>query len=399
MRILILSTKLPYPPRDGGAIATLGLAVGLAESGIDVTMLTFNTCKHYFPPEKIPDNPGRMIDFHCLKKDTSIRPFKALVNLLFSRQPYIAERFISKRFISKLKELLETGDYSIIQLEGPYLSYCIPVIRKHSNAKISFRAHNVEHEIWYRKWKNENRIPLRLYFRNLAKRIKRLEKALVSQADLLVPISDRDATVLLAGNKKVKSITVPAGIDISAYPVNDPPADKSHICFIGALDWTPNQEGLLWFIREVLPHLFSKDPSIELHIAGRNAPESFTRKLAHPAIRFHGEVEDAGKFMKSFRVMAVPLLSGSGIRIKILEGMARGMCVVTTQIGAEGISATSGRDILIENNGKLFAESLLKACNDEAMSASISAAARKLVIEKFDTFAVAARLADFYKKK
>lgn len=397
MKLLILSTKLPYPPKDGGAIATLGLATGLAAAGIDVTMLTLNTRKHYFPPDQIPAKILKAVNFHTTETDTSVRPVRAAMNLLFSRRPYIAERFDNRQFTTRLKELLLQEEFDVVQLEGPYLDACLPVIRNHSRARISLRAHNVEHEIWERKWKNESRVFLRLYYRNLATRVLKLEKRLVNSIDLLVPISDRDGQSLLAFRKNLQSITIPAGIDLAGYPANS--VKSTHeICFIGALDWIPNQEGLLWFTREVLPHLQSSSPSVKIHIAGRNAPESFVKKLTHPAIHFHGEVEDAGTFLEPFSIMAVPLLSGSGIRIKILEGMARGMCIVTTEVGAEGIPATDGKDILIAGNGRQFAENLLRLMNDPALARSVSIAARQMIKEKFDTFVIAVRLADTYKK-
>ena len=96
MKILILSTKIPWPPIDGGAIATLNLAVGLARNGADVTLLTMNTRKHYFPPGQIPDPIKDLIHIRSVDIDTRIRPFKLLLNFLFSPYPYIAERFISK---------------------------------------------------------------------------------------------------------------------------------------------------------------------------------------------------------------------------------------------------------------------------------------------------------------
>jgi len=399
MKLLILSTKLPYPPRDGGAIATLNLAIGLARSGMEVTMLTFNTRKHYFPPGEIPAELRQQIRFLVVNHDTSVNPVNALFNLLFSRRPYIAQRFRSRTFATELKNILESGSFDIVQLEGPYLDAYIPLIREHSPAKISCRAHNVEHEIWERRWKNDPWMPTRNYYRNLAERIRRLEQELVKKIDLLIPISDRDREHLLSEKPELKSITIPAGIDLSAYPRNNlkTPGEKD-ICFIGALDWAPNQEGLIWFIYKVLPHLMERDPDIRLHIAGRNAPERFIHKITQPSIVYHGEVEDAGAFMNAHRVMVAPLLSGSGIRVKILEGMARGMCVVTTPIGAEGIPAEHGKHLMIAEDGEHFAKSIMLLLNDNTLATDLASEARNFILEKFDTFTIASNLGDFYKQ-
>ncbi len=123
MKILILSTKMPWPPKDGGAIATLNLGVGLARNGAGVTLLTMNTGKHYFPAEKMPDEIKTLLEIRSVNVDTGIRPLSLLMNFLFSSYPYIASRFISKPFKTELEKCLAETSYDIVQIEGPYLGY------------------------------------------------------------------------------------------------------------------------------------------------------------------------------------------------------------------------------------------------------------------------------------
>ena len=106
MRILILANKLPFPPLDGGSIATLNMITGLRDTGHKVTCLALNTVKHNFPIEKIPRKLSDTIDFIGVDCDSSLRPFRMLINLLFSRIPYIAERFKIRAFHDKLSEIL-----------------------------------------------------------------------------------------------------------------------------------------------------------------------------------------------------------------------------------------------------------------------------------------------------
>jgi glycosyltransferase involved in cell wall biosynthesis len=194
-------------------------------------------------------------------------------------------------------------------------------------------------------------------------------------------------------NPGLKSISIPTGIDIKNYKVTNPQNQKD-ICFIGALDWAPNQKGLIWFIKEVLP--FLQKNNIKLHIAGRNAPRDFVSKLDIPSIVYHGEVDDAKKFISSFRILVVPLLTGSGIRIKILEGMALERCIITTSVGAEGLPVVDGEHLFITNEGKVFADKIIRLIEDGNLSERISGNARKLVSEKFDNFEIAGKLVDIY---
>lgn len=396
MKLLILSSKLPYPPIDGGAIATLTLAKGVADAGMDVTMLSLNTSKHFFPLEEIPDAIRNSIAIVAVEHNTSIKPLKAIFNLLFSRKPYISERFASKSFREMLIALLTRTKFDVVQLEGPYFAQYTHIIRKHSSALISLRAHNIEHEIWTRRWKNESRPLIRSYLRILAERIDLLETNLLKEIDALIPISDRDSAILLQKNRSLKNITIPASITLSDYPDSSEPF-RRNLFFIGALDWAPNREGLEWFLTEVMPVLQKENEKIEFHVAGRNAPDQFIKFLNRPGVIFHGEVADAKDFISNHGIMAVPLLSGSGIRIKILEGMAMGKCIVTTTIGAEGIPAVHGKHLLVADSANAFAENLLTLLNDSEMARAMAAGARKLIQEKFDTFTLSKKLQDFYK--
>ena len=173
--------------------------------------------------------------------------------------------------------------------------------------------------------------------------------------------------------------------------------EKSTIFFIGALDWLPNQEGLLWFLDKVFDQLIKTVPQLTFHVAGRNAPHSFIEKLQHPGIVYHGEVEDARKFMQAYRVMVVPLLTGSGIRIKILEGMALGRPVVTTQVGIEGIPAENNQHVITTDDPQQFASQIAKLVNNQKDASRMVAVSRELIIRNFDTIELSNRLSQFYK--
>lgn len=396
MKLLILSTKLPYPPKDGGAIATLNLARGLADTGVEVSMLTFNTTKHYTNPADLPGELKGKITFHTIDRDTTIRILPALFNLVFSRKPYIAERYRDRKFRKKLTGLLASAPFGFVQLEGPYLAQYIPLIRRSCSAKISLRAHNVEHRIWKKRREHETGLLRKLYYGLLAKRIRRLEEDTLRKIDLLIPISPNDAAIL-GKETSLPSIIIPAGLNMQEYQATAGDSGTD-ICFIGALDWSPNQEGLAWFIDLVLPALLKEKPGTRLHVAGRNAPPGLTSLLSHPAVVYHGEVEDAREYMSGYGILAVPLLTGSGIRIKILEGMAMGMCVVTTTTGAEGLPVRNGTHLFIEDDPEKFALRLLENLGDRSRQQAVGREARKMIQENFDTFTIASRLGALYNK-
>ena len=395
MNILILTNKLPFPPRDGGSIATLNMINGLNHAGNRITCLALNTNKHPYPVEEIPGQLGEHIRFLGVDCNSSIRPLHLMANLFFSRHPYIAERFNVQAFRKTLGILLEEETFDVIQLEGPYPGQYLDLIRKHSRARISFRAHNVEHLIWQRKAIHERSPLKRWYLKNMAQRLKRYELQVARQADFLIPISDRDGSSFRELGVQNPQLTIPAGLILERYPLTSPPADRS-IYFIGALDWLPNQEGLLWFLKHVFDLLLARLPDLRFHVAGRNAPANFVKRLSHPCITYHGEVEDAVQFMQAYRVMVAPLLTGSGIRIKVLEGMALGRPVVTTSAGIEGIPLPDYPGVAVTDDPEQFSAQVIRLLEKAADSDLQMREARGFISRHFDNFELSERLSLFY---
>jgi glycosyltransferase involved in cell wall biosynthesis len=396
MKILILTNKLPFPPKDGGSIATLNMLCGLQNAGNQLTCLALNTNKHPYPVEQIPKELGELIRFIGVDCDTSIRPLPLITNLLFSRRPYIAVRFNIRAFRKELSRLLQDESFHVIQLEGPYPGQYLDLIRQKSDARVSLRAHNVEHLIWERKARNESSLLKRWYLMNMARRLKRFELEIAKGADSLIPISEQDASCFRHMGLHIPMLTIPAGLVLKNYALSEAPEEAS-IFFIGALDWLPNQEGLSWFLSHVFSLLLAKIPEIRFHVAGRNAPADYAKQFKHPNIQYHGEVNNAIRFMQSYRVMVAPLLTGSGIRIKILEGMALGRPVVTTSAGIEGIPVNNQPCVAVTDDPEEFCSHIVKLIEARSDQAGSSAEARQFINRHFDTFELSNRLSQFYK--
>ena len=393
MRILILSVKLPFPPRDGGALASLNMAAGLAHSGNEVTFLCFNTRKHFFSEDKIPSSILEKIRFICIKTDTSLSIFMAAVNLVFSCKPYNAKRFYSPAFQKKLRDLLLSQEFDIVQLEGPYLAWYIPVIRKLSAAKISLRAHNVEFMIWKMKADNDPNFLRKTYLKILAGRIRGFEQHAIRDIDMLVPVTEKDADILRNFNKDIPFIVIPPGLELKKYPPHGT-FTKASLFYIGSLEWIPNQEGLLWFIRKVWDR---QNITAELHVAGRNAPQWLEKMLLNtPGMVYHGEVEDAIDFMSQYDVLISPLSSGSGIRIKIMEAMLMGKIVVASPCAVEGLPVTEGENILIAGNESEFLTKIRSVLENPGTYFHIREKARRLISENFNNLALSDKLTGFY---
>jgi polysaccharide biosynthesis protein PslH len=165
--------------------------------------------------------------------------------------------------------------------------------------------------------------------------------------------------------------------------------------FLGSLDYRPNQEAALWIAEDLQPRIAS---AVRLHIAGSRAPGWLRERLERSGVRFAGEVDDARAFVESMMVILAPIFSGGGMRIKILDAMAAGRAVVSTTIGAEGIEVTPGHDIVIADDGPMFATRVVELLNDASRRQAIGDAARSLVESRYSSTALAAPLLSFYEK-
>ncbi len=397
MRILQLMNKVPWPPKDGGAIACLNMTKGFSMLGHEVTVLSMNTSKHHIRIKDMPLALRSKADFRFVEVPASINWLEAAFNLMFSCLPYNAQRFISDDFSNELAKLLHEKTFDVVQLEGLYLCPYIPVIRKYSNALIAYRAHNIEYEIWERTAILSDGLRSN-YLRNLSRRIKRFEESYLNSYDLLVPITDRDGIILdKLGNTKPKH-TSQTGVDFASLVPTAKKLEFPSLFHIGALDWAPNQEGLIWFFDNCWTKIRERCPEVKFYLAGRNAPDWFERRIKRAGVEYLGEINDAYDFINSKAIMVVPLFSGSGMRIKIIEGMSLGKPIVTTDIGTEGIPTANGENILIANDAGQFVEEVVKLVNDRDLADRIGKNAIGFIQEKFDNLSQAEALIEFYKR-
>ncbi len=395
MKILQLCKKFPYPLKDGESIAVTYLSNALHNLGCEMSLLSMNTSKHYMDISELPADFNHYKEIHVTALDNSIKAFDAFKNL-FSSESYHVSRFVCADFKNKLISLLQNNEYDVVQLETLYLAPYIDVIKQYSNAIITMRAHNVEFEIWERITSNTKFLPKRWYLQYLTRKLKRYELEHLNKYDYLVAVSERDLKKFKTLGYKNGAMSSPIGLDMKNYATINSRKSIDDICFIGALDWIPNMEGLMWFIENVWPELNRNYPDLKFHIAGRNTPDSL-KNLNLPNLVVHGEVADAIEFVDKFSMMIVPLFSGSGMRVKILEGMALGKVVITTTLGKEGIHAENDVHLLVADNPEEFINQISGVLTGQKDKAQIGKSARSFVEGYYDHGVNAMKLLEKYR--
>lgn len=393
MKVLIICNRIPFPLKDGGSIAMYKMAKGLLEAGCKITMLAMNTRKHYLPRDQWPPFLKKEIEFYAVDVNAEVRALDAFFNL-FTTKSYNLDRFDNPAFRHKLCELLQLQQFDVIHFEGLYTSMYVNAARQFSQARMVLRSHNVENHIWHQLAHSTNNVLKKQYLKLLAARLKHAEHQVLSMFDAIVSISTQDADYFLSAGFKGKVLIAETGLDLIDYPFDEVGLEPV-VFHIGSMDWIPNQQAIEWFLKKVWPKVIEKKPEARLHLAGRNFPKSF-ENLAAKNVFIDGEVENAVKYMAGKSVMVVPLFAGSGIRIKILEGMALGKCVVTTSKGAAGLDVQHQTHLLIADTPNDFAEAVVNCLSNATLSNQLRHNARKLVENRYSLRALSTKVLHFY---
>ena len=394
MKVLQLCLRVPFPPRDGGAIAMYNIVKALWNQNVDVDILSVNTPKHFIDISTIDQTFVKKTNLETVEIDTGVKPVAAISQLL-KNQSYHISRFYCKKFEDKLIQKLQSGNYDLVQLESLFMAPYITAIRNYSNAKIALRTHNVEHIVWQRLCENEKNPITKWYLKKLTSQLKDFEIETLCNVDAMVSISNEDLKYFKSIRDNIPSAVFPLSLDLNDYPMQIPSTDSFNLFHLGSMDWFPNIEGVDWFIEHLYPVLTKELPELKTYLAGKNMPERILNKT-HNNLIIEGKIDNPVDYMNGKDIMIVPLFSGSGMRVKIIEGMALGKVVISTAIGAEGIDYTDKENILIANTVSEFVERIKELQQNKSMYHLISENARQLISENYDNSALGHKLFHFY---
>jgi len=397
MKILQLCLKPPIPAKDGGCIAMNNITQGLMAAGHTVKILTIYTQKHDFNPDELPKEYVDSTNIEGVYVDTSLNAVDAFSNLM-TADSYNISRFFSTDYDIKLTNILQKEKFDIIQMESLFMTPYIGTVRRYShNTPVVLRSHNLEYVIWEKIARGTKNVVKRTYLNYLAKKLRTYELRLLNEVSGIAAISEEDRKRFLSLGVRKKSLTIPFGIDLSQYIQNSESKEPEFALFhLGAMDWGPNLEGILWFLDEIWPKLNNRFPDLKMYLAGRNMSNEIFR-VQHKNVILVGEVENALEFMRSKAIMVVPLLSAGGIRVKIIEGLALGKCIVSTTLGAEGINCTHKKNILFADTPEEWIKSI-EHLMETKRAQEISEAAKRHAIENFDNTTITKNLVAFYEE-
>lgn len=393
MRVLFLALEPPYPPNDGGRIRTYQLLRQLAQRG-QVTLLAFE-------PAKQPDADWSPLQAVCDEVHVLPRPVVGRagaaerLRLLRRRLPQASRLYDSETMAARVQTLLAAGDFDLLHVNELYLARYAslagqtPRVMDHTDVEALKQRRLLRADRrrttpygwlrWVEHWQWQA-----------------FERRSLAWFDAHSAVSEGDAAYFRRYARGAPVAVVPNGVDAAAITVRPDPAGSPTLLYVGSMDYQPNAAAVLEFVRGSWPLIRQAAPDSRLLVVGRNPPSEVQRLAQEPGIVVTGTVPDVRPYYEQAHALVVPLRSGGGTRLKILEALAAGAPVVSTAVGAEGLDLTPGRDFLLADTAQELAAQSLRLLADPALRAALATQGRQTVIERYDWSEIGGRLLHVY---
>lgn len=352
MNIIFITAEFPYPPNSGGRIYTWHRIKHLSETN-DIFLFSL-----------IEDSDMKHLNDEIVKKTfKSINIYKRKNKLKKAIKGYKYPFSVATRKIEDIRmdigTLVDKVDIDLIIIDHPQMlincnmDYDIPKI---------LTQHNIEYKAFKSMYKNSNSIIKKIIFKREFILMKKFEEEYYKN-DLINAytfISEEDRQYFEKKYKKENLHLIPPGIDfIEKKYIKE---KNNAIVFTGKMDYEPNVQAMKWFCNNVFPQIKLDIPDAKLYIVGKN-PSKYINSLADESIIVTGAVNSVENYLKLANIVVIPLLSGGGVKIKLMEALQYRNIVVTTNIGIEGTKFKHGEHLLSTNNASEFAESCINALN------------------------------------
>lgn len=377
-KILFLTTQLPFPPNSGGTVKswnyvshlsknyelTVGSLLKDDDKEHESSFLNQINLHHYFSePVNIPRTPLNLLKSY----------FKATCLNVFRNN--------SKAFKKKVDVAAKKVDTIIVDHYEVF-----QFVPNDFEGKVVLHTHNAEFMLWQRMSELTNNPIKSLILKEEAKRVKSYEKTIIEKSDLIYSTpSDIDLYQEHGFDISKHKVTYHLGNDTLLKLPNLSFSDTEQaISFMGTLSWEPNIDGLVWFIENTWPIIKAELPDVIFYIMGRNPDQRILNAIKNDKqIVLTGFVKDLDSYLKKTRAYIAPLRFGSGMKVKVLEGLYRGVPSVVTTVAAEGLAINNGKDVFIEDDANSFAQACLKLLNDEMTWNQFRDNSRKIAAAKY----------------
>jgi glycosyltransferase involved in cell wall biosynthesis len=381
MNILIVSPRLPSPPEDGGAIYIFNFMKQLHKFGHSITLVSFYSNLHKQEPHLLEEYCEEIIYEKVNFKPYDIR---SIIYSLFSFKPVQVLHRMNKKTMEVLVDRIPSSDFDFIFFEGIHVSSLLSSFKEKFNRSIFVsRSSNVEHVLLERISHQEQNIFKKMILKHQAYLMKIFEKKILNQFDLFTTISEHDNEVLT--DQKVSTPSFVMRPVIKIPDLKKTSSESTKILIFGDWNWKPNSQGLKWFLNKVWPTVKKDFHKTTLTIVGKGLSEEIVQIINEcNGGKYLGFVDDLDALKQRATMCCAPLFSGSGVKIKVLESLAAGLPLVTTDLGAEGIEIEHDVHYLNANTPAEFIYQISRLIESSQLRKKLSSTGKQFILREYE---------------
>jgi sugar transferase (PEP-CTERM/EpsH1 system associated) len=393
MRILFVTNLIPYPPTSGAQLRPYHLLRRITANH-QVWLATHVYQSGFSERLQHLEKFCQKIIVGKMKKRSRIERLPGLISYLLKGKPPELRLMYSDELASKIQLLCSEIAFDVVQIEESCMALYLNSITLSDSCKYILSFYDIIFDRYARYYDME-RTQFMKWRKYLHGRMMRgWEPYYAERFDRCITVSCRDRQLLKRANPRLKVNVVPNGVDIKEFqPL--PYDDNKNILFLGKMDYLPNLDAALYLYNEIFPRVKMRIPDAEMWVVGEN-PSDELCELGYNGLHVTGRVDDVLPYYQQCSVCAVPLRSGGGTRLKILEAMALGRPIVTTTIGCEGLDVVDGEHLLIADAPKEFADQVIRVLTDRHLREYLTRNSRQLVVSKYSWDTIAERLMQIY---
>lgn len=395
MKILMLTPYLPFPDSSGGQIRSYNLIRNLSKKH-KITL--FSLIKDDEERKFIPELEKYCTKVKVFKRSKSPWTIRNILLTGFGPYPFLVIRNLSPKEKDAVKEEIKSTKYDLIHAETFYVMPHIP----ETKIPILLVEQTIEYLV-YKHFVNGIKNPiLRLLLSIDVAKLKFWETSFWKKADGVVAVSDADKKEMLKLVPDLDVGLVPNGVNLDFFKVKGSWHEKNpRILFVANFKWLQNVEAAELLLNQVFPVIHRKNPSVKVWIVGQHIPESILKRKSENIIVDNLKEDDQESIRNAYyesTAFVSPLRGPGGTRLKHFAAMVAKLPLITTSVGAEGLGATHGENIIVQDSPVSLAEATLEIIGSEAKAKKIADNARKLVEEKFSWYKMGESLDRIYEK-
>ncbi|ROL57273.1 glycosyltransferase [Bacteroidetes/Chlorobi group bacterium Naka2016] len=378
MKILQIAPQFPYPLDSGGKNGIYNITRQLSRFGAEVFLVSYS--RNPVSIEHI--NHFKTFCNPFILHENTANDLNKVIKYFIKKESIFTEKYFTPKSIEFFDKLLKKIDFDIIHLDHTAMFSIGKWVSQKSKKPVGLRLHNIEWLIWKRFLDTQARLsPKRIFLKQQTYLLREKERQAIEFAKVSFTCTENDRQRALELVPNANVFVASPGVDLDLWKIDETiNRNPYEIVFATTFEWRHNVDGLFWYLENVHPIIIKQEPKIILTILGKNPP-SFLKK--YPNVNVVGYVPSVQPYYNRANLFIVPLFVGSGVRMRILEAMAMGLPIVSTSIGAEGITATDAQGLLIADSVEEFARNVLHFVKKPDLARQIGLNARNYIEQNY----------------